>query len=373
MRSLWQQHSFSNHSDIVIVGAGLTGLLTAIKIKQSKPEHRIIILEKGLYPDGATARNAGFACFGSVSEILDDIEHEGESLAYKRVIDRYKGLQMLFDTVPPEKIDLKQQGGIEVFTPAEKQISTKSLEALAEINKRLNPELGFNPFQVMNKNFGMATLPQSIRINKEGTLHSGKLLKALIDKANSLGVEISFGSEVISVENKGKYWLVKSHTEDYKCEKILLATNGYTSALLPELPVKAARGQILVTSKIKNLQIDRSFHLHQGYYYFRNFDGRIMLGGGRHLDRENEFTTDIATTTFIQNELERVLREIILPDQDFEIDYRWAGTMAFGPANEKEPIVEEFQPGLFVATRLGGMGVAMSSLVAEKSKNLILN
>ena len=194
-----------------------------------------------------------------------------------------------------------------------------------------------------------------------------------MQKAIELGVEINFGADVKSLERNGSNFLIHTESSEFNALKVLIATNGFTCNLLPNLPISPARGQIVLTSKIPNLKIDRSFHLNQGYYYFRNFDGAVMLGGGRHLDRANESTTNQDTSPFIQNELEKVLSETILPNHDFTIEQRWAGTMAFGPNNEKDAIVEKQDGNLFVAARLGGMGVAMSSLVAEKAKNLVLN
>ncbi len=373
MRSLWQQQTFYSTSDIIIVGAGLTGLLTAIKLKQSDNTLRVRILERGLFPEGASAKNAGFACFGSVSEILDDIRIEGESKAFGRVVDRCRGLKLLFETVSPELVDVVPNGGVEVFTDQESNILEESLEALEYINSQLSSELGIIPFSISTENFGLNTLNKSVAINGESTLNSGKLLKCLINKATLLGVEINFGVDVKSLERAGSNWLIQSESVEFSSHKVLIATNGFTSNLLPNLPILPARGQIVLTSKIPNLKIDRSFHLHQGYFYFRNFEGAVMLGGGRHIDRKNESTDNQGTTPFIQSELERVLREVILPNQEFTITQRWAGTMAFGPNNEKEAIVEKQADGLFVAARLGGMGVAMSSLVADKSKNLILS
>lgn len=372
MHSLWQKQSFYFSTDIIIVGAGITGLLSALKLKSARPELSIRILEKGIYPEGASVKNAGFACFGSVSEILDDIDNEGESAAFERVIERFKGLNSLFKEVDPESIDLLSKGGVEVFTSKEKGLLDKSLDHLDGINQRLTDSLGFTPFKLSSEDFGLNVLPQHIQMQGEATLNSGKLVKQLLDKAIKLGVEVNFGTEVSSLEKEGDHWRLHTGLSSFKCHKVLLATNGFTSNLLPNLPVLPARGQIVLTSKIDKLKIDRSFHLHQGYFYFRNFEGALLLGGGRHLDRANESVSDQTTTPLIQEALENMLREVILPHSDFEIVKRWAGTMAFGPKNEKEAIVKQEQPGLYVAVRLGGMGVAMAALVAEKTKDMMI-
>ena len=47
------------NTDICIIGGGFTGLWTAIKIKEKKPESNIIIIEKDLCGSGASGRNGG--------------------------------------------------------------------------------------------------------------------------------------------------------------------------------------------------------------------------------------------------------------------------------------------------------------------------
>jgi glycine/D-amino acid oxidase-like deaminating enzyme len=373
MLSIWQSQSFSQKSDIVIIGAGLTGLLTAIQLKRNAPALKVIVLEKGLYPEGASAKNAGFACYGSVSEILDDIRNEGESKAYSRVIERYEGLQLLFDLVNPQWVDLTTKGGVEVFSFEDQNIQQDSLDAIPDINKNLGKDLGFNPFSIGLNNFGLNALDQNIAIKNEGVLHSGKLLKVLTQQALEKGITIHYNCEVLHIDKGVKEWLVQTHLHQFIGAKVLLATNGFTNKLIPEIDIVPARGQIILTSKIADLKLDRSFHMHQGYYYFRNFEGALLLGGGRHVDKENENTTSQEITSIIQNDLERVLREYILPGQQFEIVQRWSGTMAFGAKNEKEPLIYEHTSGYYIAARLGGMGVAMSALVAKKAANLLLN
>jgi glycine/D-amino acid oxidase-like deaminating enzyme len=86
--------------------------------------------------------------------------------------------------------------------------------------------------------------------------------------------------------------------------------------------VKPARAQVLITEPIDNLDVRGTFHLDCGYYYFRNIGDRILLGGGRNLDFETETTTEFAQTEIIQNRLEQLLKEVILPQQDFKIAHR---------------------------------------------------
>lgn len=371
MPSIWERESFYFHTDLLIVGAGLTGLLSSIYLKQKRPKLKVRILEKGLYPVGASSKNAGFACFGSISEIIDDINNEGESLAFDRVVKRYEGLKKLIELTKDADIGLKSNGAYEVFDSSEQDLQYDCLNAISFINQRLHSELGSNTFEASSNNFGMKVLKDSIYTSKESGLNSGKLLKALIKKALSLGVELNFGCEVLNHHYTGSYWEVETKEVSIKSDKVLLATNGFTQALLDK-PIVPGRGQLLLTKPIPELKLKGNFHLHKGYFYFRDLNGRLLLGGGRHLDRANESTTDQNTTETIQAHLRELLHSIIIPDQKVEIDYSWAGTMAFGPSNEKETLIEKMDKGLYLGARFGGMGVALSSKEADRISDMIL-
>jgi glycine/D-amino acid oxidase-like deaminating enzyme len=126
---------------------------------------------------------------------------------------------------------------------------------------------------------------------------------------------------------------------------------------------------VLITEPIENLDIRGTFHIDKGYYYFRNIDNRILLGGGRNLDFEGETTTEFGLTENIQNRLEVLLKEVILPNQDVKIEHRWSGIMGMG--SSKRPIVEQISSNVYCGVRLGGMGVAIGSLVGKELADLV--
>jgi glycine/D-amino acid oxidase-like deaminating enzyme len=135
--------------------------------------------------------------------------------------------------------------------------------------------------------------------------------------------------------------------------------------------VKPARGQVLVTSPIPNLPFKGCFHSDEGFVYFRNLGKRVLLGGARNKFFDEEETHDLATSDNIQQELERLLKETILPHHhEYTIDYRWSGIMGMGM--DKMPTVRELQPGIYCAIAMGGIGVAMAPIVAKQVSRLVL-
>jgi len=115
---------------------------------------------------------------------------------------------------------------------------------------------------------------------------------------------------------------------------------------------------VLLTSPIAGFKIKGTFHFDQGYYYFRNLDNRLLLGGARNKDFEGENTDQLEISEPIQQELEHFIKRHLLPGIDFSITDRWSGIMAMG--KEKLPIVQALSSRTFCSVRMSGMGVALA-------------
>jgi glycine/D-amino acid oxidase-like deaminating enzyme len=77
------------------------------------------------------------------------------------------------------------------------------------------------------------------------------------------------------------------------------------------------------------------------------------------------------TTTLIQHELERYLREVVLPRQTFTIEHRWSGIMGLGA--EKLPIIKKVKKNVYCAVRMSGMGVALAPVIGDLIARQMLN
>lgn len=375
MFSYWEQQSFSYY-DHIIVGAGIVGLNVAIAFKEKYPNERVLVLERGLLPTGASTRNAGFACMGSVTELLDNLTHMNEAAVVDLFAMRKRGLERMRAHLGDDAIGYKANGSYEVIN--EKDLS--ALNKIDYLNNLLQPITKQPAFRVENDKidafgFSKAYVKALITCTCEGELHSGMLLRILADHAMAHGIEIKTGAAVSRFEENEQHVnvVVKDPFRDEEwlltCNMFTICTNAFTKQLLPDVDVVPGRGQILITEPIPNLRFKGIYHMDKGYYYFREIDGRVLLGGGRNLDFEGETTTDFSLSDRIQADLEQKLRDIILPNTDFKIAQRWAGIMAFG--NEKQPIVKAFSDRVFGAFRMSGMGVALASEVAIQLADLV--
>ncbi|UQB67173.1 NAD(P)/FAD-dependent oxidoreductase [Epilithonimonas zeae] len=360
--SIWETETFYRKRDIIIIGSGFTGLWTAISIKEKHPEKSVLIIERNSVPTGASTRNAGFACFGSLTEIISDSEKMGWEKTLDLVKMRFDGLQKIQNYFTQDEIDFELCGGYEILN------DESALEKLNEVNEKLAPIIKTeNTFRITNEKieeFGLGKSDYLVENLCEGSLHSGKLLNKLLEKCYELKVEFLFGTEVESVsETENEIEITIDDNLILKSEKVIYCTNAFSSKFLESEEIIPARGQIILTEPIENLKLKGTFHYDEGFYYFRNLGNQILLGGARNQDFATEKTTDFETTDFLQNHLEQFLKEVILPNQDFKIAMRWSGIMAMG--TEKTPIVKQLSERQFCAVRLSGMGVALAPKIGE--------
>ncbi len=375
-QSYWEQQSFFKNIDIAIVGSGIVGLSAAIHCKEQMPQAKVLIIEKGVLPTGASTRNAGFACFGSLTELLDDLENHSEDEVFALVERRWQGLQRLRQRVGDSDLGYRAWGGYEIFRQEESEIAQTCLEKIDYFNKAIQSITGLEEtYQIRNKEipkFGFSNIRTMIVNTAEGQIHTGDMMKSLLAIARQKGVEILNGLGIKSVHDEENEVILETDFGwHFRAKKALIATNGFAQHLLPKLQVQPARNQVLITKPIDNLSIKGCFHYDRGYVYFRNIDNRILLGGGRNLAKEVEATNNFGLTTFIQDHLEKLLREVILPKQTFEIDQRWSGILGVGDI--KKPIIESISQNVVVAVRMGGMGVAIGSLVGEEGATILLS
>lgn len=320
-----------------------------------------------MLPQGASTKNAGFTCFGSLSELISDLNTHSEDEVFQLVKKRIDGLQLLRKTLGDHNINYQQFGGYELFS--DPQLLEQCKTQKDEINILLKPLFNADVFNFQPNTFGFENCQKVLGFNTfEGQIDTGEMMDSLTKLALNAGIKILNNVTVEQFSEESNLVQIKTNRFEFSTSKLLIATNGFASAM--NIPtVQPARAQVLITEPIKNLHIKGTFHLDQGYYYFRNIDDRILFGGGRHLDFKTEETATFGQTQLIQNQLEHLLKTTILPHISVGIEHRWSGIMGIG--QQKNPIVKQLSENVFCGVRLGGMGVAIGSLVGKDLADLL--
>lgn len=368
MYSYWENKYWFEIYDYIIVGAGIVGLTSALMLKRRLPDSNILFLERNAIPQGASTKNAGFSCFGTVGEIVDDLKSMSESEVIKTIKLRYEGLQLLKELHTPNSIDYTSNGGYEMFDSEENFGALNS--EVAKVNELVEAAIGIKKvFQVIKspKHFNFYT--SCIYNAYEAQLNPVLMVKSLISMARDLGIQLGFGFDVDSYTVEGDNYLLRINNELLvRGKNLLLTTNAFVKNLLADLDVVPARNQVLVSEPIPDLKVKGTYHFDKGYVYFRDIDNRLLIGGARNIAPESEMTADFGPNASIEKHLVEFAERHIL-DQKLKIAYKWSGIIATG--STKNPIVRKINSGLYTAVRLGGMGVAIGSKTASQLVDLV--
>jgi len=375
MISYWEKSFFTKY-DLIVIGSGISGLFSALSFNKLHPKAKIAILERDIFPNGASTKNAGFACFGSVSELIEDSKKMSEDSLINLVEQRIKGLELLKKTISNKHLDLKNYGGYELFFSNNQKLKfdidkcnellfsvfkkkvysfkNEKIESLG-LSKKLVSQLVFNPF--------------------ESQINTGSTIYQLQKLASKNGIKIISGAKVenFNLDSNGHLINVVSNKSKitFSSKYLSICSNAFASQWFPNYDIQPGRGMVVITKPIKNLNLKGCFHYNKGYYYFRNFQNRIIFGGGRQLDLKKENTTDFGINQKIKRSLIHDLNSIILPNKKYELDMEWSGIMAFGES--KQPIIKKIAENAAIGVRLGGMGIALGSLVGKRVSEMILD
>ena len=331
--------------DVAIVGGGVTGCACALVLAQAG--RRVRVYEAREIAGGASGRNGGFALRGGALAYDAARRNLGPERAKElwriteRYLDRLEGLA---------GDALRRTGSLRLAAdPGERSELEAEYEALREDGFAVEwrDELA----EPLHGRFDGAIFHPA-----DGSLQPARWVRRLAARAIEAGAELLEHQRVESID-------------ELEADHIVLATDGYTQGLLPELDaiVLPTRGQVLVTEPLERLLFACPHYARHGYDYWQQTpEGRLVAGGLRDKALDHEHTAEEEVTPLIQGHLERFVAELL--GKAPEITHRWAGI--FGATEDRLPLVGAV-PGhdnVWVSCGYSGhgnvLGLACGELVA---------
>lgn len=336
---------FEGRAEVAIVGGGVTGCSCALTLAERGV--RVRLHEAGVIAVGASGRNGGFALRGLAvpyDEARGRLGPEQARLAMElteRSVDRMEHLA---------GDALRRTGSLRLaWDDAE-------LAALRREHDALRAD-GFAVEWVDELPEPLSTLYGGAIVHpRDGALQPARWVRRLAAEAAAAGADVREHESVA--------------VDDLDADVVVVATDGYTAALLPELAplVQPTRGQVLATEPLRERLYDRPHYARGGYDYWQQLpDGRLVLGGQRDASYDTENTSALETTGTIQSRLEGLAEQLI--GYRPVVSHRWAGI--WGTTPDALPLVGPV-PGrddVWVAGGYSGhgnaLGLACGDLVAR--------
>jgi gamma-glutamylputrescine oxidase len=332
--------------DVAVVGAGVTGCSCALTLASGGL--RVRVYEARTVASGASGRNGGFALRGGAPSYDRARTQLGVEQARRLWTFTERALERMAELAGDA---FRREG---------------SLRLAADFGERAELEAEFAALR--EDGFAAEWLDElreplagrffgGIRHSPDGALQPARWVRRLAARAAQAGAEIREHSHVADVD-------------ELPAERVVVATDGYGGALLPELVevVTPVRGQVIVTEPLAKRLFPCPHYSRGGYdYWHQPPDRRLVLGGRRDTALDTEFTAEEATTPQIQSALESFARELLgfAP----AVEARWAGI--WGRTPDEYPLAGPL-PGrdrVWVATGYSGhgnvLGFACGDLVAR--------
>lgn len=374
--SFWldRSPSFScQEFDVIIVGAGITGLSTAYWLEKESPSLRIAIIEKRRMGFGASGRNAGFVTCGSVEHFNRMISKHGLSQAseiWKFSETNRLLLQQEIVQDQAKQIQFEQKGA---FSLAAQEHEFTELKKCAELMADLKIPTEIIEGRDIEKRLGAVNFVGGIKYLGDASTDPMALLTLMKSKIKTPIFEDVEVCRIETAENGNK--LLKTDKGDFVSSLVVLALNGYSAHLHPYFADKIypTRAQCLMLEAVPRFMEGPCY---ANFYldYFRQLpSGELLIGGFRQLEKATEVGISDHITEVIQNSLHQFVMNYLPQFNKALITHRWAGVMGF--SKDGEPMVGSIpdDPAIFFAGGYTGHGLGLAFNTAKTLVDLIFD
>ena len=298
--------SLPERADILVIGGGIAG--TSLMHHLAKRRFSAVLVEANHIAFGASGRNAGFLLAGVADCYSEAV----------RIFGREKAREVWHITDENHDRMVEAVAGTAV---GHRRLGSATFASGEEERARLEESA-----QLLHDDGFQALWDGTRLVNpRDGEINPALLVGAIAGRLKEEAIRE--GVEVTGVVPAGAEVSVRSGESECRAGVVILATNGYTSRLLPQVKIQPTRAQMLASAPVSKTIVDMPTYSHFGYRYWRQLvSGELLIGGWRDTSMETEVGYDDQPTDQIQEHLDRKLAEM---SPGAEVTNRWAGIMGF--------------------------------------------
>ena len=328
--SYWQQSAANEprRFDYIVVGGGIVGVSAAYWYHKMHPDHSVAIIEARSLASGASGRNAGFILQGTATDFLTDIERYGSDVAGRVYRLTCRNRDLIESELSHETIGFRATGSI--IAAATKEEDERLIASVGPVRAAGGRVIHLTKDETARRLQSQGFFG-SLLVSTGATVNPVRLLHEVARKSKATVVE---NRVVDAIDNSGDLTVVRVGSQSYEAPAVTVATNAYLPQLFPSLSryVRPVRAQMLSTEPVSSITLGYPVYSHHGYYYLRQTDnGNLLVGGARHLHKEQEVGYDDQTTVELQADLIKYLKDHFPSAGSPRILNRWSGVMGFSP------------------------------------------
>ncbi|WP_419902587.1 NAD(P)/FAD-dependent oxidoreductase [Kiloniella sp.] len=360
-----------NKADVIVVGAGYTGLSAAVTL--ARAGRNVVVLEAERPGWGCSSRNGGLLGPSFHKLGLKGLEQAyGKDKAKAIMRESLDCMRSLVSFIKEEGIDceLNMRGR---FRGA---AHPKHYDSLARQVETMQKELGLKTHMVtkadQHREIGSDLYHGGAIYEEDGTLQPALLVQALLKKATDAGASIYGGQSVLDISGAEGQLEVRTETSVVQAKNVIVATNGYTPKHLKWfsrrlIPIRSAviSTEELSEDKVRELSPNLRGHgdTHRLVFYYRpSPDGKRMVFGGRAgslKENPKEYV----------NHLGSAMRRIYPQLETTKVEYGWSGVVAY--TFDHAPHVGKVE-GVHYAMGYCGSGVGRAVYFGRKTALKVL-
>ncbi len=364
-------------AEVAIIGAGFTGINAALALAEAGVD--VVVIDAHQVGWGASGRNGGFCCLGgakagdaTLTRRFGAEATQDYRLAERDAVDHVDALLERF------AIDVDRHSDGETMLahrPKDAQgLATyaESISATYGVSSEVLPAEALPERGLGTQFHGAVTTPIGFALNPL------KYILGLAEAAEKAGVRIFADTKARKISKMGSTWQVTTKTGSIKAQKLVIATNGYSSEDLPDwmagryFPVQSS---VLVTRKLTQEEqeaqgwtsLQMSYDSRNLLHYFHLMpDGRFIFGmrGG--------IATSGGVHDAIRNRARGDFDKMFPAWKNVETPWYWAGFVCMSRSMTPFAGAVPDQEGLYAAFAYHGNGVAMGSYCGALVADAIL-